>query len=398
MAVKHPAQLRARGKAPAEGPGSIGSDTGIFRYAAMLTRLCGAAALGLAFAPCLAAEGGATPRFWAEAEYLRWWTKERDLPVLVTTSPAGTPLPQTGVLGQPNTQILFGGNAIGNDSRDGARFSVGAWLIPDSLGIGLRYFQLREGREGFAADSNTTATLARPFFNTLTSAQDSALVALPGFLSGRVDASATLDVSGGEIYGRKRLYRDGSRDLDLTLGLMQTKVNDEVTVVSNSLALPGPLSVGVADRFRTENDFLGISIGASGSVRHERWSLSGLVKVAYGKMEQTVKIAGSTTFAGPGTAITTPGGVLAQPSNMGEHSRDRMAFVPEIGLNARYALAHGISLVAGYSAIFWSHVALAGNQIDTNVDFSQITQNPRFRFQDSHFWAHGLNLGLQVEW
>jgi hypothetical protein len=40
-------------------------------------------------------------QFWAEIDYLGW-----TVPPLVTTSPAGTPLAQAGVLGAPGTSVL----------------------------------------------------------------------------------------------------------------------------------------------------------------------------------------------------------------------------------------------------------------------------------------------------
>jgi hypothetical protein len=352
--------------------------------------------------PCLAAESAAPPRVWVELEYLGWWTKGRDLPPLVTTAPRGTPQPQAGVIGQPGTQIVFGGDSVGEDRRDGGRVTVGAWLIPDSLGIELRYFELRGSAERFAAGSNGNPILALPFFNTQLGQRDAQLVAYPG-LSGRVDASAKLDVQGGDLLARKSLYRDGSRRIDLLLGLMQTKVSDDVTLIASSVVVnPGVIPVGttvdVTDRFRTDNDFLGISAGASGSLRHERWSLNGLVKLAYGRMEQSVTILGSTTVAGPGLASTTVGGRFAQPSNIGSFSRDKQIFVPEIGLNASYALARGFSVAVGYSAIYWSRVALAGDQIDTNVNPAQTGPAPVFRFRDTHFWAQGPTIGLRAEW
>src|SRR6185295_14750619 len=84
-------------------------------------------AVGLLFtsAPCYSADPPPTPRIWAEVEYLGWWTKGRDLPPLVTTSPIGTPFAQSGVLGQPTTQVLYGGNTVGDDMQNGKRLSIG---------------------------------------------------------------------------------------------------------------------------------------------------------------------------------------------------------------------------------------------------------------------------------
>ena len=47
-------------------------------------------------------------RLWFRGEALLWWTRGGQTPPLLTTSPGSTPQAQAGVLGQPNTTILFG--------------------------------------------------------------------------------------------------------------------------------------------------------------------------------------------------------------------------------------------------------------------------------------------------
>ena len=65
-------------------------------------------------------------RIWLRADYLMWWTNGTKLPPLVTTSPAGTPVAQAGVL--PAATILYGNQTIGNDGRGGVRTTMGMWL------------------------------------------------------------------------------------------------------------------------------------------------------------------------------------------------------------------------------------------------------------------------------
>ena len=58
-------------------------------------------------------------------EYLGWWTKSSPLPALATTSPATTPRAQAGVIGQPETEILFApATAIRPFTRAGDSCSV----------------------------------------------------------------------------------------------------------------------------------------------------------------------------------------------------------------------------------------------------------------------------------
>jgi hypothetical protein len=57
-------------------------------------------------------------------------------------------------------------------------------------------------------------------------------------------------------------------------------------------------------------------------------------------------------------------------------------------------------LMAGYSFIYWSNVVLAGNQIDTTVDPSQLATStrPAFNFTRTDYWAQGLSLGAEYRW
>ena len=65
---------------------------------------------------------------WVALDYLFWWTRGMSLPPLVTTSPAGTPLPDAGVLGEPATTVLFGDEQVSDELRSGFRFETGIWL------------------------------------------------------------------------------------------------------------------------------------------------------------------------------------------------------------------------------------------------------------------------------
>src|SRR5882757_945505 len=78
------------------------------RLAVLAVACCDPAAaadLPLKARPAAPADAG---QFWAEMEYLAWSVKGDRLPPLVTTSPAGTPQAQAGILGPPSTTVLFG--------------------------------------------------------------------------------------------------------------------------------------------------------------------------------------------------------------------------------------------------------------------------------------------------
>jgi hypothetical protein len=52
----------------------------------------------------------------------------------------------------------------------------------------------------------------------------------------------------------------------------------------------------------------------------------------------------------------------------------------------------------GYTFIYWNNVILAGNQIDRNVDLSQVTVSPAPKFQRTDFWVQGVSLGADYRW
>ena len=62
----------------------------------------------------------------------------------------------------------------------------------------------------------------------------------------------------------------------------------------------------------------------------QRLSLDLTLKTAVGYGRQEVDIQGGTVIAQTATTAAYPGGVLALPSNIGLHSRDRFAVVPEL--------------------------------------------------------------------
>ena len=116
----------------------------------------------------LARAGAAVPR---GLEYLAWWTKHQDLPILVTSGPFTDPVP--GALGQPNTQTLVAGE-IDDTFHSGGRLSLGwdldddqAWMAEISgFFLGMRNTQTTVSSDG----GPNTLVIARPFFNANTNA------------------------------------------------------------------------------------------------------------------------------------------------------------------------------------------------------------------------------------
>jgi hypothetical protein len=72
---------------------------------------------------------------------------------------------------------------------------------------------------------------------------------------------------------------------------------------------------------------------------------------------------------------------------------------PEAGLDLGYQLTPNLRVQVGYTFLYLSSVARAGDQIDRGIDSVQLTGvpspfgRPAFRPNRTDFWAQGINVG-----
>ena len=91
-----------------------------------------------------------------------------------------------------------------------------------------------------------------------------------------------------------------------------------------------------------------------------------------GEMQQNINITGATNVLRPiGSTTVFKGALLALRSNIGSHDRDELAFVPEIGFKTGLQLTRRLKACIGYSFLWVSTVARAGEQIDPVVNITQ---------------------------
>jgi hypothetical protein len=363
---------------------------------------------------------GTPYRFWAEVDYLLWWMRGDSVPPLVTTSPPGTPRNQAGVLGAPGTTVLFGGSRDNGELRSGGAVSFGYWFDDcQTCGIEADFFMLETRATQFSAISNGSTILARPFINANNGQPQSQLIGFPGLVAGQVNATDTsTGLLGAGAWLRQNLCSNpcgcNPYRLDALIGYRYLRLTDNLSITEDLVStnpnnpnfVPLGTTLTVNDRFATENNFQGLDLGLAGEVYHGRWVLGGFARVALGVNIEEVDINGSTRIAVPGAAaVTSPGGLLALQSNIGSHSRDRFAVVPEIGVKLGYQLTPHLRLQAGYSFLYWSEVVRPGNQIDLRVNPNLLPPvagpvtgplQPAANIQGTPFWAQGFSFGLQV--
>ncbi len=353
--------------------------------------------------------GDKSTEYWLNMESLLWFGQKRQIPTVVTSAPQGV-LPVAGAADVTNE--FGGGEGLSSGLLTGYSLSGGKYLDAcQKIGVGGRVFGIFQNEQSRTLTSDGTRSLGIPFFNTTIAAEDAYLVAartagnVP-ISSGTVTARADLNMLGAEASGYFLLGRSSDHRVDLVSGYTYNKLKDSLSVVASvrdeftgNLIQDGTVFTS-NDLFEAKNNFHGAHIGMLSSIVHKRITLSTLAKVSFGSMNQTVSIRGFTEQSVFNPA-SFPGGILTQQSNITEFSRNTFAFLPEMKVKMGYSLSDNIQMTVGYNFMYWSSVALAGNQVDRNVDISQALggaagTQPAFSFADSGFWMHGVDLGLSV--
>jgi hypothetical protein len=372
---------------------------------------------------------------YADAEYLLWWVRKSPLPVpLLTGDRTNGANPATsGGLADPNTIVLFGNSGGDYNTLSGGRLRAG-WLLGGDCSVEAAGF--RFGQAGFhfdaASDSSGSPVLFRPIINASPLAGPAAAggganagetVSAPRVFAGSFDASGSLTLWGAEVNGVWNIRHSHGLTIDFLAGFRHLNLQEDLLLRDSTTSLGGTLFflgqslVGPGnvestfDRFNTHNEFFGGQVGARVEARHGCFSLSAVAKVAVGGNAELVTIDGGTTaVTAAGAAASARGGVLATPSILGHFSRSELAFVPELNVNVGYDVTGWLRVFAGYNLLYYSSVVRPGDQVnlflnDTQnpgaADFTGTltgVRQPRVTFRESDFWAHGLNVGLELRY
>src|SRR5262249_41370877 len=223
---------------------------------------------------------------WVSSDYMLGFFQSARLPALVTTSPAGTPRAQAGILGLPTTSTLFQGG-VNDDVRSGFRISSGYWFNDErTWGLEVSFMMFESQATIFSESSTGTPILARPFTNAATTLPDSVVVAFPGS-PGAIEARDNsgnfyemhLDLS-ERICGCRWFRLDGILGYrffryDEGLRIQQT------TSPTGAAFAPGT-RISATDSFVAENEFNGFDLGFRTEIRGSNWTLDFLTKLATG--------------------------------------------------------------------------------------------------------------------
>jgi hypothetical protein len=349
------------------------------------------------------------PRWYAEVEFLQWWIQGSRLPPVITSSPIGTPPGQAGILGNPGTLVLFGDQSVSGDVHKGARATVGYLLAPEwGLSAEVSYFGLTTNADRYNQVSSRitgTPTLARPFVSLL-DGPAAELVNFIGVVSGDVVATVRSSAQGVEALLRQEVPAAwpgwttqalvGYRLLQLT---EQFSISQGAPLVVTPTQL-FPNFVLRDDNFQTRSDFHGLQLGLASQCQSGRWLVELVGKVAVGGAFQRIFVDGRNTSTALG-GVVLPGGLLAQPSNLGSRQGTDLAVAPELLLKLRYQFAANAELSLGYTLLYWSAVVRPADQLDLVINTTQLNggqligpARPLPLINRSDLFIQGLSLGL----
>jgi hypothetical protein len=342
---------------------------------------------------------------WGSGEYLLWWFKSGRVPPLVTAG-------GDGKLGSPGTRVLVDNLDFADDFRQGGRFVLGyhCETIP-CLGVEASYFFLADRQSKVLFSSNGDPLLAQPFFNLGTGQADANLIAKAGVATGTATIGARTGLWGAEANLAADLICSEKFHLAALGGFRFLRLEDEVTSGEQFQVAPnvpgfGGSRVALQDEFRTRNSFYGGQVGLETGVQRGMVAIDFRGTLALGEMHEGADVNGSLNRNG---VTIAQGGLYALGSNSGRHQRDELAFIPEVGLKVGLQLTRYLKLYAGYSFLWVSTVARAGEQTAPVVNVTQLpirsgngplvgAARPAFEFAGTDFWAQGVSVGVELRY
>jgi hypothetical protein len=236
---------------------------------------------------------------------------------------------------------------------------------------------------------------------------DAQLVAYPNLFSGQISVLGSSQLQGADVILRHALCRDCDWRVDCLVGWRYARldetlvISDSRTALSTQTLLPVGTVVSERDRLSTRNTFNGVVLGFITERRWCRWWFETRTTLALGNSRAQVNIDGQQTSTLNGQSEVTPAGLLAQSTNIGSYADDNFTVVPQLGVNLGWEITCGLWATVGYNFLYWCNVARPGDQIDTDVNLSQLSPGglvglarPAFTGITSDYWAQGLNVGL----
>lgn len=320
--------------------------------------------------------------------------------------------------------ILTGSGLDGQD-RTGGRITIGMFLDSNhDWGAELSYFQLERKTVGFRGTASvnnvqfqtglsditiTTIVSGDPPLpvNVLTETP----VVFDADLAASIEGTASSQLYGFEANVNHRSFTIGNtvvseiyglRYLDLEFNHLLTQflsVTDDRYII-DEFGNPTTSTTFLGGEYRAYNQFYAAQVGARFDTDLGRFYLNGFGKLAFGAMRQSlsaVEVVGNTD-------VDIPFEVYPAPTVYREE-RTRLAFALEGSLNAGFHITEHCSVFAGYNILVMTRVAQmngggapanGGGTIDLGTAARPIPVSNLFK--EDRYYAHGLNLGLELRY
>ncbi|MCA9249199.1 MAG: BBP7 family outer membrane beta-barrel protein, partial [Planctomycetales bacterium] len=269
------------------------------------------------------------------------------------------------------------------------------------------YLSLEEESASFNASSDEFNILSRPFYNVTNDRQDARRLVFPNETTGSLQIDTDTRFQTVELLLRRNLSQRCGARIDLLLGYRFAELEERLRIDEATRVLSG-VNAGTTfdlyDRFDTSNSFHGFEIGLAGThCPDPLWTFDWRAKVALGSNNSEADIFGETTQTpNAGAAVTSEGGLLALPTNIGTFSDDSFGTITELGVTLKRRVFSRLDVSFGYSFLLWTHVARASDQIDVGINQTQLLPGglngdarPAVTQRTSDFWTQGLRVGLE---
>ena len=341
-----------------------------------------------------------TNRWWFGGEYLLWRIHDGSPPDLAQLFAA------TGVNGSTGLDS--------SSARSGFRLTGGVWF-DDTHCCGLEAsFFFMDQKRSFSSVSAQDA-----FQAGIGNIPPRIVVNLPVDTGGDLDpgdllTSITTGTSYFRLWGveanfRRTVWWIGGLSVDILAGFRNMNLDETVTLAGDfTFAEPNPdeaapsvedgrtVHMSTVDTIQTHNQFYGGQVGASFSWHCYRLTVDGLAKFAVGGTAQQIT-AGGQTFQDAGLieptigsalvlrpAAVLPGGILSS-TPLTTTNRNRISVMPELRASLGYQVTNNINAFVGYNFIWWTNVAIPGDQSSTSTTGSR------------DIWFQGLDFGVLVK-
>jgi hypothetical protein len=404
------------------------------------------------------------PVFYADADYLLYRFRTFSIPTTAQTIPVGliavtinntttTPGAVPPTTTQSSTNFLpvsivnnagFGNGRIDFSSQNGGRLALGFWVDKEQTwGLEARGELVERGVDPFAAVSgfapnplviNTGLTQTQTLILTTGAVGQTVTTSTPIVLIRQAQASlvgsAANSFYSGELNAKGVFLRVGCVDFGGLVGFRYLRYEEElgINTVATLVKPAGfpdttgtvvdPLSQNVSfnttNKVRAWNQFYGAQTGLEIDMKFGSFFLDVRGTLGLGDMHQVADVGGATTImnndpAHPSPASSViPGGLLAGPTDLGQHSRDRFSYLPEVNAKVGCQLTSWFRVWVGYDGLLIGHAAGASqstvtNSLNTSISVAGSSTNvniaqPAFRFSDRDVWVQGATFGCELRY